>query len=79
MSDTKSVMILVRDKTVHIHLGEILKQGNLVIDNARGEAVFSERIVNSYYEVIFLDQPNGKYWVRIDSDRLKIKKSFILK
>jgi hypothetical protein len=79
MPETKSIMILVRDKTLYIHLGEILKQANLVIIDAKGITVFSDKVTNSYYKVITLDQPKGKYWVNIDSENMKVKKSFLLK
>ncbi|MCB2219840.1 MAG: T9SS type A sorting domain-containing protein [Bacteroidetes bacterium] len=79
MLNTKSVMIVVREKTVYIHLSEILKQGNLSIYDAQGNTIFKDKIANSYYEVITLDQPKGKYWVRIDSENLKMHKTFLLK
>lgn len=74
-----SVMILVKEKTVYVHLEEILKNGELVITNTTGNAVFQEKIADSFYEVITLEQPEGKYWITIDSDKIKTKKSFHLK
>ncbi|MCB0807507.1 MAG: hypothetical protein KDC05_17065 [Bacteroidales bacterium] len=79
MANTKSVMVLVRDKIVYIDLGEILKQGRLSIDDIKGNTVYKAEIADSHYEVIILDQPRGKYWVNITSDSLKTKKSFHIK
>ena len=56
-----SVMIVVKGKTVYIHLGEILKEGKLNIINTQGAIILKENITNSHYEVITLDQPEGKY------------------
>ncbi len=74
-----SVMIVVKEKTLYIHMGEILKIGKLSISNNEGETVFQEKITNSHYEIITLDRPKGKYWINIDSEILKTKRSFILK
>jgi hypothetical protein len=74
-----SFMLLVKEKTVYVHLDEILQNGKLVITNSLGNIVFREEITDSFYEVITLEQPEGKYWIKIDSDKIKIKKSFILK
>jgi len=70
---------MVKEKTVYIHLGQILQIGKLNILNTFGETVFQEKITNSYYEIITLDQPKGKYWIAIDSENIKTKKSFHIK
>lgn len=75
----ESIMILVKGKTVYVHLGEILKSGELFITNTLGNRVFQEEITNSHYKVIKLDQPQGRYQLVIDSEKLKTKKSFHLK
>jgi hypothetical protein len=72
-------MILVKEKTVYIQLNEILKNGDLVITNITGNTVLHEKITSSHYEVIWLDQPAGKYWIKIDSERIKTSKSFHIK
>jgi hypothetical protein len=74
-----SFMLLVKEKTIYVHLDEILQNGKLVITNSLGNIVFREKITDSFYEVITLEQPEGKYWIKIDSDKMKIKKSFTLK
>ena len=79
MQSMNSVMILVKEKTVYVHLEEILKNGELTITNTIGKTVFQEKIADSHYEVITLNKPEGKYWIKIDSDKIKTKKSFHLK
>ncbi|MBE0655811.1 MAG: T9SS type A sorting domain-containing protein [Bacteroidales bacterium] len=79
MSETNSVMILVRDKTVYIQLGEILRNGNLSISDAHGKILMQVTILKSNFKVVDLNQPKGKYWVSIDSENMKVKKSFLLK
>lgn len=74
-----SVMILVKGKTVYINLGEILKSGTLQIMNSQGTTVFQEKITDSHYEVISVDEPEGKYWIVIESEQMNIRKSFHLK
>ena len=78
MANTKSVMVLVRDKIVYIDLGDILKQVRISIDDVKGKTLYKSEIANSHYEVINLNQPRGKYWVIITSDSLNTKKSFHL-
>ena len=73
-----SFMLLVKEKTVYVHLYEILKNGKLVITNSLGNKVLRKKITDSFYEVITLEQPAGKYWIKIDSDEIKSKKSFHL-
>ncbi len=73
------VMLTVKEKTVYVHIYEILKTGILVITNSYGNTVFYKKIANSHYVIISLEQPIGKYWIEIDSDKVKTKKSFHLK
>lgn len=74
-----SIMILVKEKTVYIQLDEILKKGDMKITNALGNTVFHDKIANSHYKVVGLDQPAGKYWITVDSEKIKTRKSFHLK
>ncbi|MBN1338899.1 MAG: hypothetical protein JXA03_06225 [Bacteroidales bacterium] len=74
-----SIMILVKDKTVFVRFGEILDKGRLDITNALGHQVFNKDFTKSHYEIISLREPGGKYWLTVDSDGIRIKKSFHLK
>jgi len=74
-----SVMILVKNKTVFIRFGEILNNGRLNITNTLGRQVFNKEFTKSHYEIIPLHEPGGKYWLNVDSDSIKTKKSFHLK
>jgi hypothetical protein len=74
-----SVMLFVKEKTVYLHMEGILKKGDIVITNISGNIVFQEKLTNSHYEVISLDQPEGKYWISIETEKKKTKKSFHLK
>jgi hypothetical protein len=78
-ANMNSVMILVKDKTVFIHFGEILNKGKLNIFDTLGHPVFNREFAKSNYEVISFEQPGGKYWLSIESDNLKTRKSFHLK
>lgn len=72
----KSVMILVNNNIINIHFGEILKNGYLEITDAYGKTVFQKSLANTHYEVISLHQPEGKYWLSIDSEEIKTRRSF---
>lgn len=74
-----SVLILVREKIVYIQFEEILEQGNLVITNILGDKVFEEKISDTNYKAITLDQPAGKYRLEIYTDTSNIKKTFHIK
>lgn len=74
-----SFLILVKEKTVYVHLDEILNSGKLIITNSTGNTVFEEDLLQSHYRIINLDQPEGKYWITIQSMKTKTKKSFHLK
>ncbi|MBI9036672.1 MAG: hypothetical protein JEY97_00945 [Bacteroidales bacterium] len=74
-----SFILLVKQKTVYVHFDQILQSGKLVITNSRGNTVFREKLTDSFFEVITLEQPEGKYCIKIDSDKIKTKKSFNLK
>lgn len=73
-----SIVILVKEKTLYIHLGEMLKKAELTISDVLGAPIHTGQISQSNYEIITLDQPPGKYWLKIKSDKLKTKKSFHL-
>ena len=74
------VLILTKSKTVFIHLDKIIDNGKLVITNREGNIIFKKSILFSFYEIIKLTgQQGGKYWLRIDSEKIKVKKSFQLK
>lgn len=72
-------MILVKGKVVYIQFDEILEQGILIITNKGGKKVFEEKIWRTNYKALNLDQPEGKYTLELDSEKLKVKKSFHLK
>ncbi|HPE57628.1 MAG TPA: hypothetical protein P5514_06530 [Bacteroidales bacterium] len=76
---SNSVMVLVLNNTLYVNLGKIIKRGNLIIHDASGKTIFKEQIEETNYEVIKLDQPQGKYWITIDSENDLTKKTFHLK
>ena len=43
-----SFMLLVKEKTIYVHLDEILQNGKLVITNSLGNIVFREKIIDSF-------------------------------
>ncbi len=74
-----SILILTRKKTILVHFSELLKTGELRVLNSQGDKIFFKNVKNSILESFTLDQPEGKYWLIVNSDKMKIKKSFHLK
>ncbi len=70
------VMILVKEKVVYIHLCEYLEQGNVVITNKEGIKVFEEKICRTNFKALNIDLSEGKYTIEVDSEKLKVKKTF---
>jgi len=74
-----SFLILVKEKTIYVHLEEVLSCGKLFITNTSGKSVFEENISKSDHLIINFNQPEGKYWITIQSQKTKTKKSFHIK
>ncbi len=74
-----SILVLTRKKTILVHISELLEIGELSVINSQGDKVFHKDIKSSFFESFTLDQPEGKYWIVVNSGKMKIKKSFHLK
>ncbi len=79
ISEMNSVIVLVLEKRLYIQFVEILKEGKITILNELGTTIQQKVIKDSHYEVINFEHPKGKYFVRIDSDRITTNKSIHIK
>jgi hypothetical protein len=75
VKNMKSFLVVVIDKTLYIHFEEYLDNARITITNNNGEKIYENKINKSFYEIIKLDQPSGKYKLKVDSQQIFLTKT----